>query len=77
MANQVSKATSIHLKLFNGLTENGANKYQTKSIAGINPEISDDDFLKVAEAFETLISKPVRSVTRVNSIDLDNGVISE
>lgn len=77
MAVQLSKATSIHMKVYNGLTESGANKYQTKSIAGINPDISDDDLLKVSAALETLIAKPLRSVTRVDSVDLDNGSIGE
>lgn len=70
MANASAKAVTMQLKVHVGTNENGSAKYSTRSISGINPKITNDDFLKLSKAFETLLDKPVSTLTRVDSAEI-------
>lgn len=71
MAITLDKALTMHIKVYNGVNANGTDKFQTKSLNDINPEISDDDFVKAARAVSTLISKTLHSFSRVDTTELD------
>lgn len=65
MADVIGKTVSMQLKMANGLNEDGSTKYQTRSISGINPELSADNFSAAADAVCSLFSTPCHGVHRV------------
>lgn len=73
MVIELSKATAASFKVYNGVTSAGAAKYQTKTVSGLNPEMSDEDFMKAAGAISQLMGKPVNSISRVNTTEMDDG----
>lgn len=70
MADIASRNVSMQLKMANGRNEDGSVKYQTRSISGINPDISVDDFSAAADAVCSLFSTACHGVHRVTSEDI-------
>lgn len=65
-----TKNVSMQLKMSAGFGEDGSAKYQTKSISGINPALSDDDFYAAAEAVVSLMDNSCHAVHRIVSDEL-------
>lgn len=65
-------STKLILKLQKGTNENGQPVYAQRSIANINPELSDDDFSAIGEGIGNLQAFPVDSVKRQDQAALVN-----
>lgn len=70
MAAVGTKTVSMQLKMANGRNEDGSIKYQTRSISGINPDLSVDDFSAAADSICTLFSTACHGVHRVASEEI-------
>lgn len=65
-----AKHVSMQLKIKAGVNEDGSVKYQSRSISGINPELTDTEFSDVADALVTLMAEPCHGVHRVVSDEI-------
>lgn len=58
------QGTKLVLAVEVGLTASGAAKYAQRSIAKMNPAVSDSDLLDIGEGFGALQVFPVGSIVR-------------
>ena len=70
MAVKNNAASRMTIKVVIGLTAQGTSKTASRTIAGINPALSDDDFYAIASALGALQSDTVDSIVRTDSADL-------
>ena len=69
MTKKIKVTSSMRLQV---ITEsvNGKETYKTVAFSGIDSKISDDDFMELAEALNSLMEYGLSNVGRVNSYSL-------
>ena len=67
MSTQIIKDSTLKLKLETGINAKGAATYSTKSFGGINPGLTDDELLGVADGLAGLQSHPLAEVSRIET----------
>ena len=70
MSQRIDKISSLRLKLETGTNAKGDATYSTKSFSGINPGLTDDELLGVADSLAGLQSRPLSEVSRVDTATL-------
>jgi hypothetical protein len=65
-------STKLILKLQKGTDKNGQPEYTQRSVANINPAISDDDFSAIGTGIAALQALPVAAVERQDNAALVN-----
>ncbi len=61
--------SSIKLKVVTDM-ERGKETYSVVTFSGISSEVSDDNFMALADALAAVQTYPVKSVTRINTYKL-------
>ena len=64
-----NETSSIKLKVVTDM-DMGKESYSTVTFSGISAAVSDDNFMKLADALASLQSFPVKNVSRINSCNL-------
>ena len=67
MAQRLDESCKIGLKVSKGLDESGKEVTATRSLANINPDMSDDDALYIGGKFGALQKYTVKEITRSDS----------
>ena len=67
MSNPLVKNSTLKLKLETGINDKGDATYSTKSFGDINPGITDDELLGVADGLAGLQSHTLAEVDRVDT----------
>ena len=64
--------TAIAVSVVSEVTPDGKNKYANRSLRNVNPGLSDDDALSIANKFGALQSREVGAVKRTDTAVLTN-----
>lgn len=72
MTQKIKETSAIKLQVIADI-KNGKEVYNTVSFSGINPAVSNDDFMELADGLASLQSRPLNTVTRVDSCALVEG----
>ena len=67
MSNPLVQNSTLKLKLETGINDKGDATYSTKSFGDINPGITDDELLGVADGLAGLQSHTLAEVDRVDT----------
>ena len=67
MAIRETKSSALKLALITGINAKGAATYSTKSFGGINPGLTDDELLGIADGLAGLQSHALAEVDRVDT----------
>lgn len=67
MATKNITDSALKLKFKNGLTKTGNQAYTTKTLKGINPQISDENILSVANSLIGLQSRESAEISRTDT----------
>ena len=67
MSTQIVKDSTLKLKLETGVNAKGDATCSTKSFSGINPGLTDDELLGVADGLAGLQSHPLAEVSRIET----------
>ena len=67
MSTLMDKNSTLKLKLETGINDKGDATYSTKSFGDINPGLTDDEFLGVADGLAGLQSHTLAEVGRVDT----------
>ena len=67
MSNPLVTNSTLKLKLKTGINAKGDDTYSTKSFGDINPGLTDDEFLGVADGLAGLQSHTLAEVGRVDT----------
>ena len=70
MSTQIVKDPTLTLKLETGINAKGATTHSPKSFGGINPALTDDELLGVADGLAGLQSHTLAEVSRVDTAAL-------
>ena len=70
MAVKKEQTAKLVLKVQTGTGSNGAAVYNQRSFAHINPALSDDDFVDIAQALGALQMHTVSAISRQNVAEL-------
>ena len=72
MNKRIERTASFKLKLETGTNDKGDATYSTKGFSGINPGLTDDELLGVADGLAGLQSHVLAEVDRVDTSYLSN-----
>ena len=67
MSKRIERTASFKLKLETGTNDKGDATYSTKGFSGINPGLTDDELLGVADGLAGLQSHALAEVDRVDT----------
>ena len=67
MSTQIVKDSTLKLKLETGINAKGDATCSTKSFSGINPGLTDDELLGIADGLAGLQSHALAEVDRVDT----------
>ena len=67
MSTLMDKNSTLKLKLETGINAKGATTYSTKSFGGINPGLTDDELLGIADGLAGLQRHALAEVDRVDT----------
>ena len=70
MSTLMDNHSTLKLKLETGINAKGAATYSTKSFGGINPGLTDDELLGIADGLAGLQSHTLAEVSRVDTAAL-------
>ncbi|HWJ76527.1 MAG TPA: DUF1659 domain-containing protein [Niallia sp.] len=71
MAQGIWNESSVKLLFLNGMKENGEPNIVTKSFKDVKEAATPDQLMAVAEAIASIVSYPLYSVVRYDSIDIN------
>ena len=72
MSKRIERTASFKLKMETGTNDKGDATYSTKGFSGINPGLTDDELLGVADGLAGLQSHVLAEVDRVDTSYLSN-----
>lgn len=72
MTQKIKETSAIKLQVVSDV-KNGKEVYATVTFSGINKAISDDDFMELGQGLASLQSRPLNTVSRVDSCALVEG----
>ena len=67
MSTLMDNHSTLKLKLETGTNDKGDATYSTKGFSGINPGLTDDELLGVADGLAGLQSHPLAEVSRIET----------
>ena len=70
MSNRIDKKSTFKLRLETGTNDKGTATYSSKSFSGINPALTDDELLGIADGLAGLQSHTLAEVSRVDTATL-------
>ena len=70
MSKRIDTKSSFRLKLETGISDKGTATYSSRSFSDINPALTDDELLGVADGLAGLQSHTLAEVSRIDTATL-------
>ena len=70
MSKRIDTKSTFRLKLETGINDKGTATYSARSFSGINPALTDDELLGIAEGLAGLQSHTLAEVDRIDTAAL-------
>lgn len=65
-------STSLQMKVIDGSDENGSDVVRTETYRNVKTDAENEDIFAVAQTIGNLMSTPVKSVIRVDNLELSS-----
>jgi len=74
MATQrIDTASVLKIEVEAGMSVNGTTRYASRTFSGMNPELTDEDFLAIGEKLGSLQSRKIGDIRRSDTSTLVTG----